>query len=208
MFCKVCLEDISPDCMLTNGQCVFCYYKIKNWDSNGKLINKKNALITYENFFKNYVKYYKRILKQIESVYRNFPKGSIKERLISGKKYYYLQKRIGTKVKHFYIGKGKPLELIKQIKKRNKLKKKIWEISRILYILREVKRPTSSFNRYSILERDKFTCQYCGRKAPDVALEVDHIIPVSKGGLDESSNLITSCFECNNQKRNKLALEE
>ena len=91
---------------------------------------------------------------------------------------------------------------------RFKLREKIIEIERILYILREVKRPATFFNRYVILERDKFTCQYCGRKAPNVALEVDHIIPVSKGGSDESTNLITACFECNTQKRNKLALEE
>jgi 5-methylcytosine-specific restriction endonuclease McrA len=89
MFCKKCLEDISPDCMLSNGLCVFCYYNTKTWESNGK------------------------------TVY-----------------------------------------------------------------------------------------QYCGRRAPDVALEVDHIIPLSKGGTDKPSNLITACFECNSQKRNKLTLEE
>jgi 5-methylcytosine-specific restriction endonuclease McrA len=51
--------------------------------------------------------------------------------------------------------------------------------------------------RYEILRRDGFTCQYCGRKPPDVDLEVDHIDPVSKGGLNDPKNLITACRECN-----------
>lgn len=55
--------------------------------------------------------------------------------------------------------------------------------------------------RFEVYKRDKFTCQYCGRKAPDVILNVDHIEPVSKGGSNDILNLITSCFDCNNGKR-------
>lgn len=58
--------------------------------------------------------------------------------------------------------------------------------------------------RFKIFKRDNFTCQYCGRKAPDVVLELDHIRPVSKGGDKRESNLITSCFECNRGKSDTL----
>jgi len=55
--------------------------------------------------------------------------------------------------------------------------------------------------RYSVLERDNFTCQYCGaspRKDPDVTLHVDHITPVSRGGLPlDKRNMITACATCN-----------
>ncbi|MFH1646586.1 MAG: HNH endonuclease [Chloroflexota bacterium] len=54
--------------------------------------------------------------------------------------------------------------------------------------------------RFDVFNRDNFTCQYCGRKTPDVILELEHIIPSSKGGTDELDNLITSCFECNRGK--------
>lgn len=54
--------------------------------------------------------------------------------------------------------------------------------------------------RFEVLKRDKFTCQYCGRQAPDVILNVDHIKPISKGGTNEITNLITSCFDCNSGK--------
>lgn len=55
--------------------------------------------------------------------------------------------------------------------------------------------------RFKILKRDNFTCQYCGAKAPDVVLEIDHIRPVSKGGDNRESNLITACFNCNKGKK-------
>lgn len=55
----------------------------------------------------------------------------------------------------------------------------------------------SKFVRFEVLKRDKFTCQYCGSKAPDIVLHIDHIHPVSKDGDNETINLITSCYECN-----------
>jgi len=57
--------------------------------------------------------------------------------------------------------------------------------------------------RYKILKRDRNTCQSCGARAPDVELEVDHKIPVSKGGTDDESNLITKCKDCNRGKGDK-----
>lgn len=36
--------------------------------------------------------------------------------------------------------------------------------------------------RFEVFKRDSFTCQYCGKMAPDVVLEVDHINPVASGG--------------------------
>ncbi len=54
--------------------------------------------------------------------------------------------------------------------------------------------------RFEIFKRDNFTCQYCGRKTPDVILEIDHIIALSEGGDSDVQNLITSCYECNRGK--------
>ena len=57
--------------------------------------------------------------------------------------------------------------------------------------------------RFEVFKRDKFTCQYCGAKAPEVVLNVDHIEPVSNGGTNEILNLITSCFSCNSGKSDR-----
>lgn len=55
--------------------------------------------------------------------------------------------------------------------------------------------------RMEVLKRDGYRCRICGRSANDGArLEVDHIIPISKGGKTELSNLQTLCWDCNRGK--------
>jgi hypothetical protein len=61
--------------------------------------------------------------------------------------------------------------------------------------------------RFDIFARDSFTCQYCGRRPPEVVLELDHIHPRAKGGTDEVINLITSCYDCNRGKSAKVISE-
>lgn len=58
--------------------------------------------------------------------------------------------------------------------------------------------------RFSIFERDRFICKYCGRDSSSVALEVDHVIPRCEGGTDDPDNLVTSCFDCNRGKGGRL----
>lgn len=54
--------------------------------------------------------------------------------------------------------------------------------------------------RFEVFKRDRFTCCYCGRAPPVVILEVDHVVPRSRGGNDGPTNLITSCRDCNRGK--------
>lgn len=58
--------------------------------------------------------------------------------------------------------------------------------------------------RIRILERDGYACVYCGRRPPEVVLEVDHVLPRVLGGRDEATNLVTACRDCNNGKRAEL----
>jgi hypothetical protein len=58
--------------------------------------------------------------------------------------------------------------------------------------------PTGKRLRWSILERDHHRCTACGKSAKDgVTLEVDHILPVSRGGQSIPDNLRTLCRDCN-----------
>jgi hypothetical protein len=57
--------------------------------------------------------------------------------------------------------------------------------------------------RFDVFKRDKFTCQYCGMKAPDVVLEIDHIVAVAAGGGNDILNLRTACKACNAGKSDK-----
>lgn len=63
--------------------------------------------------------------------------------------------------------------------------------------------PIPSKMRLQVLERDRKTCRFCGRRAPDVQLHVDHVIAVSKGGTNDLKNLQTLCQDCNLGKGNR-----
>lgn len=65
-------------------------------------------------------------------------------------------------------------------------------------------RKVSNSLRFEVFQRDEHTCQYCGRKAPEVELQADHLVPVARGGTDDFENLVTSCRECNSGKSAKL----
>lgn len=59
--------------------------------------------------------------------------------------------------------------------------------------------------RESIMKRDNYTCQICGKYMPDeVGLQVDHIIPIAKGGKSIPSNLQVLCSKCNGRKSDNI----
>ena len=75
------------------------------------------------------------------------------------------------------------------------------EFSRFVEIDRQSGRPNKSLwaaIRDRIFKRDDYTCGYCGARGGK--LECDHKHPVSKGGTNDETNLITACFKCNRAK--------
>ncbi|MCE7737964.1 MAG: HNH endonuclease [Candidatus Heimdallarchaeota archaeon] len=62
--------------------------------------------------------------------------------------------------------------------------------------------------RFEVLQRDNFSCIICGRSAPEVELQVDHIIPWSIVKEHSLDNLATTCKECSLGKRDKILSEE
>lgn len=61
--------------------------------------------------------------------------------------------------------------------------------------------------RRKILNRDNYTCQECQnstRNEPNLLLEIDHITPLSKGGMTTEKNLQVLCWRCNRRKGNKI----
>ena len=59
--------------------------------------------------------------------------------------------------------------------------------------------------REYLLEKWSRSCVYCDKK--DVPLEIDHIVPRSKGGSDRVSNLTLSCHKCNQKKGSQSLVE-
>jgi 5-methylcytosine-specific restriction endonuclease McrA len=58
-------------------------------------------------------------------------------------------------------------------------------------------------SRQNVFLRDNHTCQYCLHKFSDKKLTIDHVIPLSKGGRHEWTNVVTACSRCNNLKGDK-----
>ena len=56
------------------------------------------------------------------------------------------------------------------------------------------------FSRFNIYSRDKLTCQYCGKRFPRHDLNLDHVIPRSRGGTSIWENVVCSCQACNRRK--------
>jgi hypothetical protein len=76
----------------------------------------------------------------------------------------------------------------------------------IIRLLRYIKHHAKNLraSRSRIYKRDGYECVYCGSKKE---LTLDHVIPKSKGGGNEWTNLVTSCFKCNLKKGNKTPEE-
>ena len=83
--------------------------------------------------------YYLSVKEKIKRKLTGLPKGSVKERKISGKEYYYLQQRVGNKVVHKYLGRNKPDGLIKEIQLRKTLKSELKKVDEALKMLNRAK---------------------------------------------------------------------
>ena len=62
-----------------------------------------------------------------------------------------------------------------------------------------------------LFARDHYRCQYCGRTTaelrPRESLTRDHLIPLSRGGTNEWTNVVTACSSCNTRKANRMPSE-
>jgi 5-methylcytosine-specific restriction endonuclease McrA len=64
--------------------------------------------------------------------------------------------------------------------------------------------PIPNSVRQYIYQRDNYQCQGCGQTQTETTLNIDHIIPLAKGGSNDMSNLQTLCQTCNQNKKHHL----
>lgn len=81
-------------------------------------------------------------------------------------------------------------------------------LTKFIHVPRKFRRQvTNTF----LFARDRYRCQYCGRQSHDLkpreALTRDHLIPLSRGGSNEWTNVVTACSTCNTRKSNRLPQE-
>ncbi|HRY29430.1 MAG TPA: HNH endonuclease [Elusimicrobiota bacterium] len=63
------------------------------------------------------------------------------------------------------------------------------------------------FTRRNIYEHYGYRCCYCGKELPTDMLNLDHVVPRSRGGATDWSNIVTSCIPCNLKKADRLPKE-
>jgi 5-methylcytosine-specific restriction endonuclease McrA len=62
---------------------------------------------------------------------------------------------------------------------------------------------TVRLSRQNVFIRDQLTCQYCLKQISEKRLTIDHVLPLSKGGQHEWTNVVAACSSCNNRKGNR-----
>lgn len=75
-------------------------------------------------------------------------------------------------------------------------------VPRVLHLDRYDRTPRVSvrLTRRNLMFRDSHQCQYCGKSPPLRELNIDHVLPRSRGGDDTWENLVTACRVCNLRK--------
>ncbi len=97
-----------------------------------------------------------------------------------------------------YLGKAdlvKPFDGL--IVRSEKLQFPMPSVVRLISFVKVPFRPIP-LSKKNIFKRDQFTCQYCGSQSGPFT--IDHVIPKSKNGKDDWTNMVCACVRCNNLK--------
>jgi 5-methylcytosine-specific restriction endonuclease McrA len=82
-----------------------------------------------------------------------------------------------------------------------------FELPSVIRLAFMVKRPyrQKKLSRYEVFNRDKYTCQYCGKETKQ--LTIDHVIPRYRGGQHTWENVVSACVDCNRRKAGRTPKE-
>jgi 5-methylcytosine-specific restriction endonuclease McrA len=104
------------------------------------------------------------------------------------------------------VGKGKA-ELLENHRGQLHTVTAVIEAPSIVRLVYMVKRPflPRKLSKKEVFLRDRFTCQYCGKKAQDLTL--DHVIPRKQNGSHTWENVVAACSRCNLRKAGRTPVE-
>ena len=104
------------------------------------------------------------------------------------------------------VGKGKA-ELLENHSGQLHTVTAVIEAPSIVRLVYMVKRPflPRKLSKKEVFLRDRFTCQYCGKKAQDLTL--DHVVPRKQNGSHTWDNVVAACSRCNLRKAGRTPVE-
>lgn len=103
----------------------------------------------------------------------------------------------------WFQGKVEVLEHHDTVVRSMRFSFRIPSIIRLKSYVQVRKNTAIRFSRENIYLRDGYRCQYCARSFTSRELTLDHVIPVSRGGRKEWTNIVTACRRCNQKKGNR-----
>lgn len=164
----------------------------------------KEAKVIIDNYKKDYNQYIQRVPDFVldndeDGFYSRLGLAIIDEAILNVEYKFVYTSDGGMAQRSFTI----PMDEENIIELINKLESKL----SLQYQTKEQRALMTTKLRTHIKERDNFTCCQCGnslKAEPNLLLEVDHIIPIAKGGLTIEDNLQTLCWKCNRSKGAKL----
>lgn len=196
------IDEFYKDKTKNDGRCSWCKqcrrkYREKHREyylAYNKQYRKKNPQKCIDSSKKWREEHIDRILEANRKYYQDH-KEQVLERL---REYYKEHKSYILKRSNKYDKSYSKTEKGKASKSRNQFKRR----SR----LRDCLNDFTAEQWKQIKKSQNYTCQHCGLQEPEIKLEVDHIIPVSKGGHHTASNIQGLCKSCNCKKGNRTDL--
>ncbi len=104
------------------------------------------------------------------------------------------------------LGKGKA-ELLENHRGQLRTVDAVIEAPSIIRLVYLIKRPflPRKLSKKEVFLRDRFTCQYCGKKSQDLTL--DHVVPRRQRGSHSWNNVVAACTKCNLRKAGRTPVE-
>ena len=101
------------------------------------------------------------------------------------------------------------VEVVKEYEKEVRSTYLVLKVPSVIRFVRKFYRPRKlvKFSRANVYARDRWTCQYCKTKGVYDELTYDHILPKSRGGKTDWTNIVTACIPCNTKKGDRLPEE-
>jgi 5-methylcytosine-specific restriction endonuclease McrA len=97
------------------------------------------------------------------------------------------------------------MEKVEVVEESERVIRSVSESMRVPSVVRLVRyirfrRREARFSRRNVYARDHYKCQYCAKRFPADELTCDHVIPRSRGGGTDWTNIVTCCVSCNRKK--------
>ena len=115
----------------------------------------------------------------------------------------YREKHPEADKRYYEANRDKHYERVKSYRQRNPVQYAIYAANRLAH-KKDIGGSVTPAQWEELKAYYDYTCLCCGRREPDIALTMDHVIPIAKGGINTIENIQPLCGPCNSSKGTKI----